>query len=149
MCAPGMGNILEGLTEKEVGIYVKSHLEAAEAPREIFTEGALKVLHEFSGGVARKVNKVALGALMFAHAWKRPSPNISVFEYKHLSPRQFKRGDSLFEKWSNERVTLQRFLFSHVDRRFFHTNPSFLDLRTSLQGRARTLNANWVENEQP
>jgi type II secretory pathway predicted ATPase ExeA len=57
---------LEELTEKEVGIYVKSHLEAAEAPREIFTEEALKVLHEFSGGVARKVNKVALSALMFA-----------------------------------------------------------------------------------
>jgi type II secretory pathway predicted ATPase ExeA len=57
---------LEGLTEKEVEKYVKSHLEAAEAPREIFTEEALKVLHEFSGGVARKVNKVALSALMFA-----------------------------------------------------------------------------------
>jgi hypothetical protein len=26
----------------------------------------LKVLHEFSGGVARKMNKVALSALMFA-----------------------------------------------------------------------------------
>jgi type II secretory pathway predicted ATPase ExeA len=37
-----------------------------EAPREIFTEEALKVLHEFSGGVARKVNKVGLSALMFA-----------------------------------------------------------------------------------
>jgi type II secretory pathway predicted ATPase ExeA len=57
---------LEGLTEKEVGIYVQSHLEAAEVPREIFTEEALKVLHEFSGGVARKVNKVALSVLMFA-----------------------------------------------------------------------------------
>jgi type II secretory pathway predicted ATPase ExeA len=57
---------LEGLTEKEVEVYVKSHMEAAEAPREIFTEEALKVLHEFSGGVARKVNKVALSALIFA-----------------------------------------------------------------------------------
>jgi type II secretory pathway predicted ATPase ExeA len=57
---------LGGLTQKEVGTYVKSHLEAVGASREIFTEEALKVLHEFSGGVARKVNKVALSALMFA-----------------------------------------------------------------------------------
>jgi type II secretory pathway predicted ATPase ExeA len=59
---------LEGLTEKEVGIYVKSHLEAVEAVHEIFTEEALKVLHEFSGGAVRKVNRVALNALMLAAA---------------------------------------------------------------------------------
>jgi type II secretory pathway predicted ATPase ExeA len=56
---------LEGLRQKEVETYVKSHLEAVGSPREIFTEEALKVLHEFSGGVARKVNKVALSALIF------------------------------------------------------------------------------------
>lgn len=59
---------LEGLTEKEVGIYVKSHLDAAGAVHEIFTEEALKVLYEFSGGGVRKVNRVALSALMFAGA---------------------------------------------------------------------------------
>jgi type II secretory pathway predicted ATPase ExeA len=59
---------LEGLTENEVGIYVKSHLEAVEGTHEIFTEEALKVLHEFSAGEVRKVNRIALSALMFASA---------------------------------------------------------------------------------
>jgi type II secretory pathway predicted ATPase ExeA len=57
---------LDGLTEKQVGLYVQKHLEAVAAPQEIFTGEALKVLHEFSAGTARKVNKVALSSLIFA-----------------------------------------------------------------------------------
>lgn len=50
----------------ETAKYVKRHLDAVKAPREIFTEAASGVLHEYTGGIPRKVNKVATACLMAA-----------------------------------------------------------------------------------
>ena len=57
---------LEAMSCEETAIYVKRHLERVKCPREIFTESALKVIHDYSGGTARKVNKVAQASLMAA-----------------------------------------------------------------------------------
>jgi type II secretory pathway predicted ATPase ExeA len=55
----GMRFHLEAMESKETAIYVKRHMERVNCPREIFTEPALKVIHDYSGGTARKVNKVS------------------------------------------------------------------------------------------
>ena len=57
---------LEAMESEETAIYVKRHLERVKCPREIFTEPALKVIHDYSGGTPRKVNKVAQASLMAA-----------------------------------------------------------------------------------
>jgi type II secretory pathway predicted ATPase ExeA len=62
---------LEGMDEEETVSYVKRHLERAKCPREIFTEGALRLLHDYSGGRARKVNKAAHASLMAAATQKK------------------------------------------------------------------------------
>jgi len=57
---------LEAMESEEMAIYVKRHLDRVKCPREIFTESALKVIHDYSGGTARKVNNVAQASLMAA-----------------------------------------------------------------------------------
>jgi type II secretory pathway predicted ATPase ExeA len=62
---------LEAMSDEETVKYVKRHLERVKCPREIFTEPALKVVHDYSGGKARKVNKVAHASLMAAASQKK------------------------------------------------------------------------------
>jgi type II secretory pathway predicted ATPase ExeA len=62
----GMRFHLETMDNEETAIYVKRHLERVKCPREIFTEPALKVIHDYSGGTARKINKAAQASLMAA-----------------------------------------------------------------------------------
>jgi type II secretory pathway predicted ATPase ExeA len=62
----GMRFHLEAMSGEETAIYVKRHLDRVKCPREIFTDSALKVIHDYSGGMARKVNKVAQASLMAA-----------------------------------------------------------------------------------
>jgi type II secretory pathway predicted ATPase ExeA len=57
---------LETMESEETAIYVKRHLDRVKCPREIFTDTALKVIHDYSGGIARKINKVAQVSLMAA-----------------------------------------------------------------------------------
>ena len=62
---------LEAMNEEETAKYVKRHLERVKCPREIFTEPALRVIHDYSGGKARMVNKVSHTALMAAAIQKK------------------------------------------------------------------------------
>jgi type II secretory pathway predicted ATPase ExeA len=57
---------LEAMTLEETAIYVRRHLERVKCSREIFTEPAMKAIHDYAGGTARKVNKVAQASLMAA-----------------------------------------------------------------------------------
>jgi type II secretory pathway predicted ATPase ExeA len=57
---------LEAMEYEETAIYVKQHLERVKCPQEIFTEGALKVIHDYAGGTPRKTNKVSQASLMAA-----------------------------------------------------------------------------------
>jgi type II secretory pathway predicted ATPase ExeA len=57
---------LEAMESEETAIYVKRHLERVNCPQEIFTGGALKVIHDYAGGTPRKINKVSQASLMAA-----------------------------------------------------------------------------------
>ena len=54
------------LERSETTDYVKRHLAAVESPADIFTPAALGVLHEYTGGIPRRINKVATASLMAA-----------------------------------------------------------------------------------
>jgi type II secretory pathway predicted ATPase ExeA len=54
------------MSREETCGYIKRHLEIVKSHREIFTEAALRVIHDYSGGIPRKVNKAAHASLMAA-----------------------------------------------------------------------------------
>lgn len=55
---------LPALTKEETISYIAKHLSAVKTPGEIFTQAAIGVIHEYCGGIPRKVNKVATACLM-------------------------------------------------------------------------------------
>jgi type II secretory pathway predicted ATPase ExeA len=57
---------LTAMSGEETCCYIKRHLEMVKSHREIFTEAALRVIHDYSGGTPRKVNKAAHASLMAA-----------------------------------------------------------------------------------
>jgi general secretion pathway protein A len=57
---------LPALSKEETYSYITRHLSAVKSPGEIFTQAAIGVIHEYSGGIPRKVNKVATACLMTA-----------------------------------------------------------------------------------
>jgi general secretion pathway protein A len=66
---------LEPLEPEELRAYVRHRLEVAGSRTEIFTPGALRTLHQCSGGVPRLVNVVADRALL--GAWSQEEPVVS------------------------------------------------------------------------
>lgn len=50
----------------QTGDYIKKHLEYAGESREIFTDRAIDTIFDFSGGLPRKINRVATTSLMHA-----------------------------------------------------------------------------------
>ena len=67
---------LEPLEPDELRAYVRHRLEVAGGRAEIFTPGALKALHQASGGVPRLVNVIADRALL--GAWSQETPSVSA-----------------------------------------------------------------------
>jgi general secretion pathway protein A len=57
---------LQALSKEETSAYIARHMAAVKAPGEIFTQAAVGVIHEYCGGIPRKVNKVATACLMSA-----------------------------------------------------------------------------------
>ena len=57
---------LHPLAPAEVAQYVKFRIMTAGRLEELFTEPALVALHEFSGGICRNVNKLAMLSLIEA-----------------------------------------------------------------------------------
>ena len=57
---------LLALSKEETAAYITRHLAAVKAPGEIFTQAAIGIIHEYCGGIPRKVNKVATSCLMAA-----------------------------------------------------------------------------------
>lgn len=55
---------LPSMDRKETGDYVIHHLKAAGVTTAIFTDDALDIIYEYTGGIARKVNNVCLSCLM-------------------------------------------------------------------------------------
>jgi type II secretory pathway predicted ATPase ExeA len=54
------------MSVEETYSYIKRRMEMAKSRREIFTEAALEALHDYSGGIPRKVNKASHASLMAA-----------------------------------------------------------------------------------
>jgi general secretion pathway protein A len=55
---------LPALSKDETVSYIAKHLAAVKTSREIFTRAAIGVIHEYCGGIPRKINKVAIACLM-------------------------------------------------------------------------------------
>jgi type II secretory pathway predicted ATPase ExeA len=62
---------LEAMSCEETTLYIKQHLERVKCPREIFTDAALQMIHDYSSGIPRKVNKVSKVSLMAATSQKK------------------------------------------------------------------------------
>jgi type II secretory pathway predicted ATPase ExeA len=61
---------LQPLTSEECRDYIKAHLAYVQASREIFTEGAMGLIHGYADGIPRRINKLALSSLMAAASRK-------------------------------------------------------------------------------
>lgn len=59
---------LPAMSQNETMAYVQHHLKVVGVERAIFTEDALYLIHEYSGGIARKVNNVCTSCLLHAFA---------------------------------------------------------------------------------
>jgi general secretion pathway protein A len=66
---------LPALSREETTAYIAKHLSAVKGPGEIFTQAAIGVIHEYCGGISRKVNKVATACLMAA-----PGQNVKLID---------------------------------------------------------------------
>ena len=61
---------LEGLKQKDMAGYLKHHLEIAGIQEQLFSDEAILAIHQGSGGLLRRANYLAKGALLAAAAEK-------------------------------------------------------------------------------
>ena len=61
---------LEGLKAKDMTGYLKHHLEVAGVSEQLFSDEAILAIHQGSGGLLRRANFLAKGALIAAAAEK-------------------------------------------------------------------------------
>lgn len=59
---------LPGMSQSETLGYIQHHLKVVGVERSIFTDDALHLIHEFSGGIARKINNLCTSCLLHAFA---------------------------------------------------------------------------------
>ena len=59
---------LEGLKAKDMAGYLKHHLEVAGVSEQLFSDEAILAIHQGSGGLLRRANYLAKGALLAAAA---------------------------------------------------------------------------------
>jgi len=62
---------LPGMDLGETKGYVAHHLKIAGVQNPLFTEDAVEVIHEFTGGIARKINNVCTACLLDACAQRK------------------------------------------------------------------------------
>jgi type II secretory pathway predicted ATPase ExeA len=63
---------LEGLKLKEMQAYLRHHLEIAGIKEQVFSDEAVLAIHQGSGGLLRRANNLARGALVAAAMEKLP-----------------------------------------------------------------------------
>ena len=59
---------LPAMTQNETAGYVQHHLKVVGVDRAVFTDDALYLIHEYSGGIARKINNLCTSCLLHAFA---------------------------------------------------------------------------------
>jgi type II secretory pathway predicted ATPase ExeA len=62
---------LPGMEREETHDYIQHRLKVAGVTNPLFTEDAVDLIHEYSGGIARKVNNVCTACLLDAFAQRR------------------------------------------------------------------------------
>lgn len=62
---------LPGMDEGETAGYISHHLKTAGVQNQLFTEDAMETIHEFTGGIARKVNNVCTACLLDAYGQRK------------------------------------------------------------------------------
>jgi type II secretory pathway predicted ATPase ExeA len=62
---------LPGMELSETAGYVGHHLKLAGVQNPIFTEDAVETIHEFTGGIARKINNICTACLLDAYAQRK------------------------------------------------------------------------------
>jgi len=62
---------LPGMEQAETAKYIDHHLKVAGVQNALFTEDAIEVIHEYCGGIARKVNNVCVACLLDAFAQRK------------------------------------------------------------------------------
>lgn len=56
---------------KETAGYIGKHLENAGRSLELFSDAAIDIIHEYTGGIARKINNVCTAGLLYAMSQKK------------------------------------------------------------------------------
>lgn len=57
---------MEGLKHKDMAGYIKHHLQVAGIKDQVFSDEAILAIHQGSGGLLRRANLLAKGALIAA-----------------------------------------------------------------------------------
>ena len=62
---------LPSFERKETEKYIGKHLENAGRSMELFSDAAIDIIHEYTGGIARKINNVCIAGLLYAMSQKK------------------------------------------------------------------------------
>jgi general secretion pathway protein A len=62
---------LPSFERKETEGYIGKHLENAGRSKELFSDAAVDIIHEYTGGISRKINNVCTAGLMYAMSQKK------------------------------------------------------------------------------
>lgn len=62
---------LPSFERKETEKYIGKHLENAGRSLELFSDAAIDTIHEYTGGIARKINNVCIAGLLYAMSQKK------------------------------------------------------------------------------
>ncbi|MEL7564962.1 MAG: AAA family ATPase [Dehalobacterium sp.] len=62
---------LPPMERKETEGYIAKHLENAGRSLELFSDAAIDIIHEYTGGIARKINNVCIAGLLYAMSQKK------------------------------------------------------------------------------
>jgi type II secretory pathway predicted ATPase ExeA len=68
------------ITEEEIKNYMEYRLKMAGREGVLFTEGSLKVLYKYSGGIPRLINSIATSALLDGFAKETPVIDAALIE---------------------------------------------------------------------
>lgn len=75
--------VLQSLSAQETTDYIRHRLQAAGATKPIFSEAALAAIHELSGGLPRRINRLCDFALLVGYAEELTAIEVEQIEGVH------------------------------------------------------------------
>ncbi|KKM09092.1 ATPase AAA [Clostridiales bacterium PH28_bin88] len=79
---------LMGLSEEETRSYIQHHLKTAGCHNAVFTEEAMKLIHQYARGIPRKINNICTSCLL--HAFAGSLPLVDDHSVKRVLMTEFK-----------------------------------------------------------